>query len=171
MSIYRLSLLSMLKPERTFIDDKILELEKHVRTIEESLLSHAKRHIYWFGGLFSFLTVILVYSSALLPNLLSLFGLIPILVAHRLTKMPDNNIVIKISSWPAFNLYRNKINATRNEMGKIYEPAKKYQKQLEVKKAPGFLAIYQDIILDHYFQCIVSIEDRKNYLQLSKDGR
>jgi len=170
MSIYRSSLLSMLKPERAFIEDKILELERYIQTVEESLLLHAKRHVYWFGGLFSFLTVILIYSAPL-PNLLSPLGLIPILVAYRLAKMPNSNIVTKIGSWSAFNQYRDKINATRNEMGKIYEPAKKYQKQLEVKKVPGCLAIYQDIILSHHFQCMVSLEDRKNYLELSKDGK
>lgn len=153
---YRISLLTMLRPERTYIESAVSNLESEICEVKGALLKRARLHIYWLGVLIT-LAIICISITTAVPSLAALGAAFFTLTAtHYLAKSSRGTDFTRyITHWPGFGSYHKRLRDLESTIAKLYEPAKRYQALFELDSGPGLLSIYGDVITHSFFQCPV----------------
>jgi len=168
---YRASLIKMLKPETTYIREDMDRLKRRSKEVSNSLLQRARLHIVWFGILATLVTgLTLLIVQVELVYLL--WAITPSLIAPFFYKSSFGTALAeKMSGWSTFSAYHERQKALTRKMGELLEPAKAYQKALELSDSPGFLSIYGDVLLSHHFECEFTLDKRIRLIEQSKTGK
>lgn len=168
---YRASLLTMLHPECTFIDEAVAKIESDIAEVRDKLIKRSRLHIYWLGILLSLLIITFLILSTSPSTAALLAAFFPIPAAHFVAKSPKGLLMTsRISHWPGFRKYHKRIEVLHEKIAELYEPAKRYQAQLEPEGFPGLLAVYSDVLGQPEFPCKITLDQRRTSIAYSRKG-
>jgi hypothetical protein len=168
---YRASLLTMLHPECTFIDSAVTEIESDIAAVRDKLIKRSRLNIYWLGILSSLVIITFLVLSTSPSTAALVAAFFPIPAAHFVARSPKGLLMTsRISHWPGFRKYHKRIEALHGKIADLYEPAKRYQAQLEPEGFPGLLAVYSDVLGLPDFPCEVARDKRLTSISYSQKG-
>jgi hypothetical protein len=168
---YRISLLAMLRPECTYIESSISTLEAEMREVKSALLNRARLHIYWLGILLALIIIGIITTTVASPLAALAAAFFTLVLTHFIANSPRGaDFTQLIMRWPGFGSYHNRLLDIETTIAKLYEPAKRYQAQLEIESGPGLLSIYGDVITHDFFQCPIPRDQLILDVELSQRG-
>lgn len=169
MQSFRAYKLATLRLTALMISDRSISNHLRIQKIQKRLRFSARLSIFLSSLFISMLATGFVFVKTNQPYFSGIVFITLLIIPSALTLLPS--IMNLLISSKRYTHSRLEIQELEKDTKSAFDSAVNYQRHLEIESGPGFIAIYEDIILSDGFETDLSMQLRKEIVKASLEGR